>query len=257
VAMSVRSRLIAALMLAAIGASCLLVLPAPARAASASVTIGTPKNNSTVWANVPVAALCTAGTGRTISSAKYYVDSGTMTDMTGPAGSQSATWSATWNSIGTADGTHNVYVRAYQDNGSYVTASVRVTVNNNSISISIPAATTLSAAVNTTVTTNLAITVKSPLVVWTMTVQKNHNLQSGSTFIPSSRFTFTSSTTGSGVVVTTPTEIPTSPPAAVIGTANPTASSGDIVTVRYALRQTYSDAPATYTATHTFVVTSQ
>lgn len=213
--------------------------------------------NSTVSANVAISALCTAAASRTISSVKYWVDSGQITDMSGPSGSTSATWTATWSSTGVADGTHTVYVRQYDSSGSSTQSSVRVTVNNSSISISVPTAATLGSAIDTTVTTDVAITVKSPSLAWGLTVVKNHDLQSGSLIIPSSRFTFTSSTTGTGAVATIPTQIPTAPPAPVVNAAAPTSASGVTVTIHYAVLQTYNDAPAAYSATHTFVVTTQ
>lgn len=103
--------------------------PAPAP----TVTIKSPASGATVSGTaVSVSADCASGgTGYTVTGVTYRIDSGSEVAMTGPNGSASGTWSASWDSTKVTNGSHTIYVTATNSAGKVTTASVGVTVSNS------------------------------------------------------------------------------------------------------------------------------
>jgi hypothetical protein len=237
---------VAAIVLALVAIAC----------AAGSVTITSPRDSGLVSGSIPVTAVCNSGgSPRTISSVRYRIDSGSWLAMSGPSGAVTGTYTATWNTSGSSNGTRTVSCRATLDNGTLVTSSLQVVVANpGSITMTVPSSNALRATMDSTATTDLVINVKTSLT-WALTVQANHDLQMSSKTIPSQRLTFTSSNTGSGTGTTANTRFPTTTTASVWTGGRSTTSSGDTVTVRYYLWVNHDDSAGTYSATHTYVAT--
>jgi hypothetical protein len=243
--------------LALIASSCIVAMLlafAVVAVAAAGVVIATPANNATVSGAVTVTAVCDGGGSRTISTVQYRIDSGSWVTMSGPNGSLTGTWTATWTSTGSTNGTHTVTCRETLSNGAQVTSAVTsVRVLNGTITISVPAATTLNVSMDTTAATDVAVKVTSTLP-WGMSVQADRDLTSSIDRITPDRFAFTSSTDGTGVTVPIDKSFPVGSAASVISTAGVNTPLGNTVTVHYHLRATHDDAPGTYSAIHTYTV---
>lgn len=123
------------------------------------------------------------------------------------------------------------------------------------VKITVPSTHALSVSLGSTTTTNLTLHVHSTLT-WSVTVVKDHDLQSSGDSIPSSRLKFTSSTSGVGTGVSTDTEFPSGTPTNVITNGVATPLLGNDVTVSYKLTTNYDDTAGSYSASHTYTLTA-
>ncbi len=120
--------LVAALVLAMSMTAAFAGKPAP----SPTVSITSPANNATVSGSaVAISADCSSGgTSYTVTGVTYSIDSGAAVAMTGPNGSVSGTWTASWDSTKVSDGSHTITVTATNSGNKSTSSSVTVTVSN-------------------------------------------------------------------------------------------------------------------------------
>lgn len=238
-----------------------LVFAATALADAVSVTITAPAAGATVSATVTITAVCIARGSHEVSFVEYCIDnSGSWVAMSGPNGSQSGIWTASWNSTTVLDGSHTIVSRETEskdDKKDKTELSLVRTVNvlNGTITISVPSTSTLAVSMNATATTPVVIKVKST-VPWGLTVQADQALQVATRTIPAARLAFTSSTDGtSGVVVSVAKPFLIGSSTSVITSCGVTPVAGNDITALYRLRVTYDDSPGVYSALHTYTVT--
>ncbi|MBS3908898.1 MAG: alpha-2-macroglobulin [Actinobacteria bacterium] len=118
--------LVVIMMMAASPALAGKTAPAP------TVTITAPANETTVSGTaVTISADCASGgTGYTVTGVTYNIDSGANVAMSGPDGSASGTWTASWNSTTVTDGKHTITVTATNSAGKTTAQTISVTVSN-------------------------------------------------------------------------------------------------------------------------------
>jgi len=100
---------------------------------SPTVTITSPADGATVSGSVNVSADCSGGaSGVTVTKVEYAIDGGAKVQMTGPDGSESGSWSASWDSTTVGNGSHTITVTATNSQGKTTSKSVTVTTSNGS-----------------------------------------------------------------------------------------------------------------------------